>query len=519
MDIQGKRPPGTRTVRGPSDAYTTSTSGAIPEADFLVGDSLDDLHPVEVKRGTRSGQTRNQRLGYPKVNQHGAEVATSASKKNLVTGEVHDLEGVSIKKDRFIRLYEVDAVAIEAGQTTLDDVVSRRRGQLKPKPTPLQLPPAGGVRPGSGRTGDPGTDGTARGTDRRGRDASFRDRGTRSRGTGSRATGQRPAARAPAADPGRRPTSAATSPDVPEPGVRTLRLGVPDKAPNVRLRPGRVAFGVVRGLIIDQLVSMALAAFVGYFEKQVSLENQRHIANHWKEKVFPKVEPHIRDKIRLANDGSPVLPTKSRVYALVGWTVVMRQLTEDASDAVVFGVKFASGDPSFGEIFEDLEVSSQPVMVGIVRGRGKPKTKAHKRRIDRNDDDLVRYGYTQYILLHDPHVLRTANVTRTAAERHLKKLARVRAALPPEGRSSQAARLTSIEDDIRTFRFPIAYGRLALLRAAIDNAPSALTEAAKSLVDDLLNSATSLTRLIKPYDDEQRGLLNGLLGTTVAPGR
>jgi hypothetical protein len=488
--------PGQRSGGG----LVRSLQGGTPKADFLVGDSVNELFVIDSKQTPNSGFTKNQEHGYPNIRDRGGEVIAKSGQKNSKTGRTHNLRGRKLKANKIIILYEVDLVAIEAGQTTLDDVVNKRRGQLNPKPTPLQLPPADvpGLKSGSDGTSNNGTDEDSRG---------------RSRPENGKVDGKSRSVDSPGSDPPQakpKKTSVRTKPP----------STTPSNVPNVKLKPGKVAFRFVRGLIIDQLVSLAVGLFVNYFEKKVAEENQKRVRSHWIDKVYPKVEPHIRDKIQMANEGSPHLPRK-RVYAGVGWTVIMQELDEDASDVVVWAGKFVAGDPGFGEVFHDLEVHPGKVMVYIKRGDGPPpKTKTFKRRRDERADDLLRYGYYQYILLHDPKVLKFANSLRKDVQNKrmlLKKIDDDLVVADPGGKYGK--RVRNIDERLQKFQFTKA-GIWALnLLGTIERdhlvVGSSVSNGLKQLAKLCRESDTDVFMKKISFYEEQRNLLNGLLGTKV----
>ena len=335
VDIQGIHIPRS-TAPGPSSVYAPKSSGAIPEADFIVGDSLDDLHPVEIKKTPQSGQTNNQRLGYPRVNRDGGLIVVRKPLTNLVTGEVHALEGVEIQPRRFVRLYEVDAVAVEAQQVTTDELFTKRKGQLHPRPTPLQLPPAS-------ETGAPPR---SRGTSNNGVDESTRSRERPKAGAGTdRAVSARGSAGRQAADA----TPAFGSAGVaPEPGDHSIRSS------------SGFLKNLAKGFALEIVKGLVLNALIGPYERQLGEVNLEQTARSFKTFILPKVEPVLHGELAhsyevLFNPDKHVWPADRR-YLLVWWYQFTEEQAANVGDVAVWAYRFPEG---FAEVFHSVQINQQ----------------------------------------------------------------------------------------------------------------------------------------------------------------
>lgn len=193
-----------------------------------------------------------------------------------------------------------------------------------------------------------------------------------------------------------------------KPEIKSVDLSVESLPSKTNIRPNisKITFRFLSGLLIGVLQDIALGLFINYFEAQVNRETESRIKVAWKDKVYPKIEYQIQNQMKLSAEGKQSKTHK--VYVGVIWTLITRQLREDISDVIVFFVKFAAQEPGFGEIYHDLEVQKEDSLL-IYETKKKLTGESRKRRQDKKNKNLVRYPQLQWILVHDPQLIKISN--------------------------------------------------------------------------------------------------------------
>lgn len=195
----------------------------------------------------------------------------------------------------------------------------------------------------------------------------------------------------------------------------------PTVAPKVKLKPSfsRLAAGLAKGFIIGFLQDLAIGLFVNYFENKVLDETNKRVSEALKSKVFPKIINRLQFEMKKSMKGQQ--PDKLVVQIGFSWTLVTRELDEDASDVVVYLGRFLAGNPGFGEIFERVEPQYDNYHHLLKwQGRVKKKGSAGKRRRVRGVDDQWRQQYTTFVLVHDPAISVLARSLKQRAAVQLK---------------------------------------------------------------------------------------------------
>lgn len=349
------------------------------------------------------------------------------------------------------------------------------------------------------------------------------------RGTSNRATTARGTAEARTEPAPRR----AASPDVP--GTRGS-VGLPDPSrpptdlslPRARIRP--IAFRFVGTLIIDILVDIALGLFVSYFERQVAKETQARVADGWRDQIFPRIQNTLQTEMRASAEGS--LSARTRVFIGVPWAVVMRELDEDFSDAVVWFTKFAAGSPGFGEIYERVEVDTTGLLrleLAVARSEESPwksrlRGETFRRERVRGATNLVRYPFRTWVMVHDPRVASTVEWLR-------RDRGQLDTALAWIEREYVSLDTSASHDDslvrIQTALGDYAYADAAREASAFSQAMSrghgvraqSITKRLDSFRSDVLRTHATLIWLAPRMTREQLRLLEGLLGARVFGAR
>ena len=224
----------------------------------------------------------------------------------------------------------------------------------------------------------------------------------------SRATRERGLDEAPKAQPS---PITSRSGDVDQ-RLRGLDLDAPTttlETPTVKRTLAKSILKFGRGFLIDQLIDLAIALFVGYFQRQVTEDIIRLTRDAWRRKVAPKVEPRVHHWIQKSAAGHTfnLAADQKYVYVEVEWTLMLEELRKDASDVVVWLGKFVAQDPGFGERFYDLELTRKPDIYKPRDGE-LARDRMEDREPNRTEIGINDYVFTQYFLVHDPDVLAIA---------------------------------------------------------------------------------------------------------------
>jgi hypothetical protein len=285
------------------------------------------------------------------------------------------------------------------------------------------------------------------------------------------------------------------------------------EAPRVKRSLAKSILKFGKGFLIDQLVDLAIALFVGYFQRRVTEDNTRLMRDAWKRNVAPKVEPLVRHWIARSAAGHTfnLADDQKYVYVEIEWTLMLEELREDASDVIVWFGKFFAQDPGFGEVYYDLQISRQPDPDPYKPRNGEL---AHDRMEDREPNrkkvGINDYVFTQYFLVHDPDVLATAkrmfSHAQTVHMRFDKVLQEWRSSLirfePP------SELVAEVRTALDTYQFRKASAAMDSLAAAMDET-SMSTRALKKL------SAFATSRVfVNPsfLPQKHRDLLDAYLG-------
>lgn len=291
----------------------------------------------------------------------------------------------------------------------------------------------------------------------------------------------------------------------------------PDIDVNLKLRPLKVGFRFARGVLIDQIVSLALGYVLSLLEAPINEENQRSVRRSWRDKVFPFVEWVLGDEIRMSIAGEQ--PAEKRVYIGVRWTIITREQADELADAAVFVLRFATGNPGFVELFERIEVQSHTKVLKMTTRR-KMTSEAGKRQRDEESDNLIRYPQLQWILVHDPTVL-AAYHRMTSRLVYLHDLLRgVQAAyLRMDPDASLNHFLLAAEESLRQHKYITAVQNLNSFEQGLTDKYGRRRAELEPLLKRLsqLLQRAALERLEEILDGDQRALLSGMIGAPV-PG-
>lgn len=115
----------------------------VPHVDIVFGNSLDDLHWLDSKTRKETGFTRAQRITYPAVNERGGEIVLRDNAKlkrrfwatrilNFADGKGYDLHHTKLKPQSAHVVFQADQAAIEVGDTSIHELLTKRRGKLYP---------------------------------------------------------------------------------------------------------------------------------------------------------------------------------------------------------------------------------------------------------------------------------------------------------------------------------------------------------------------------------------------------
>jgi hypothetical protein len=290
---------------------------------------------------------------------------------------------------------------------------------------------------------------------------------------------------------------------------------------NVRVKLSNTAgFRFVRGLLLNVLVMIALNLFVAYFERRVNKETEARIKSGWKDKVAPKIEYAVNTQIQMSAEG--LQPKKSSVYIGVRWTLIMRELDDDLSDAIVWAVKFGSGNPGFGEIYEGLEVQKEDELLRL-ETRRRMRAEPFKRERDRIRGDLLRYPVLQWILVHDPDVLTAYEGLKQDLRRKevaLQGIERAYLALDPANRFGDG--IGRIDHALKAYAFLSAARETGALTGTIVREfglrATALAAVLTAFGADCQKTARKVVMSGLRFDSDQRGLLDVLAGARIPFG-
>ena len=374
-----------------------------------------------------------------------------------------------------------------------------------------------------GTRGDRGTRASDRGFGDRGRSPG---RGpSRRRGGGGTPTRRPPVSGAgPEGSTQGRVRANGGTPDAPadigtaRPSTPVADVDIPNLRPRVRL--SRAVFRFFRGTLVDLVVGLALGLFVSYFERQVQEQTQARVREAWRSRIGPRIETYVRPQIEASAAGA--FPENVRIYYGFRWTVVMQELDDELSDAIVWAVRFGAGSPGFGEVYFDVELDE----VDILRNETNRPMKGEKfrRERDRRRPDLLRYPMRSWILVHDPFVADISQRLRREVEAMdgaIQQIARTYQAADPRNRLGVT--LTGLATDVSRLAFRSALQRLEGFRAGarvdLGDRASGLEAPLDSLSRSIQRAQAMLIPVLAFLDREQRALLETMVGAELSQPR
>jgi hypothetical protein len=288
-------------------------------------------------------------------------------------------------------------------------------------------------------------------------------------------------------------------------------------APKIRSGAGKAALRFGKGLLLDQLVSMAIGLFVGYFQKKVYEENIRVVEMVWKDKIGKKLEAEVNYWIKKSvNDNIKLAKDQKYVYVRVEWTLMLRELRSDSSDVIVWFGKFAAQDPGFGEVYHGVRLDRGPEDYAP-RNAALAEDEAEDREPNLREKGVNDYTFTLNVLVHDPDILQIARTMQSTATRMEKQFDRILDAwtssfirLPPPPDNL----VTAVRSALEEYRFLEASQAMDRLARTME----ALTVPTKSLKALSAATTSAVPELIwLMMSKKQRDLLDAYLGVHVEP--